>query len=200
MKADRAWCNRNVRAVELRTLALNTGIAAPITRKLPMRRLRFILPVLVLLVVAGFLGRGFFNRSDYAVSSGAAQDSATAFTDGRPNLVAVTFYSAWCSSCAVLEPKLRQVAPKFEGRAVEFAKFDFSMGQPDSLGDKAKALGVEQVYLANKGATGFMALVDRRDQGVIAIITMGQSTDAIRKSIEAAIATASTPAGAKKLT
>ncbi|MBR9835984.1 MAG: hypothetical protein GYB42_12560, partial [Alphaproteobacteria bacterium] len=98
-----------------------------------------------------------------------------------------------CSSCAVLDPKLRDVVPGFDGRAVEFTKFDFSIGQPDRLLDKAAALGIEQVYLENKGRTGFMALIDRRDQRVVAIISMRDTQDAIRDKIETAIKTVSKP-------
>ncbi|MDP3739503.1 MAG: hypothetical protein Q8R02_19100 [Hyphomonadaceae bacterium] len=159
-----------------------------------MPRLSLVLPILGITLVAGFVAHGFINRGDYAIAQGAQNDEATAFTDGRPNLVAATFYSAWCSSCAVLEPRLRHILPGFEGRAVEFAKFDFSMGQPESLTEKAKELGVEQVYLANKGATGFMALIDRRNQNVIAIVTVTQSDQDIQRTIGAAIQTASKPA------
>lgn len=93
----------------------------------------------------------------------------------------------------MLDPKLRDVVPEFDGRAVEFTKFDFSIGQPETLTTKAEALGVKSVYLQNKGATGFMALIDRRDQSVIAIISMRDSKDDIRTKIEAGIKTASKP-------
>lgn len=159
-----------------------------------MRKLSALLPIFAILVLAAFLVRGFLNRGEYDIAAGQAHDEAAAFTDGRPNLVAATFYSAWCSSCAILEPRLRQIAPEFEGRAVEFAKFDFSLGQPESLTEKARALGVESVYAANKGATGFMALIDRRTQKVMAILTLRLSDQDIRRSIEEGIKEASRPA------
>ncbi len=53
----------------------------------------------------------------------------------------------------------------------------------------------EKVYLANKGATGFMALIDRRNQRVISTITIGQSNRDIRSSINSAIKTVSEPIG-----
>jgi thiol-disulfide isomerase/thioredoxin len=152
-----------------------------------IRAFRYIVPAVAVLVLGGLVGQGFLHRQDYRVTAGASRDSAKAYTDGRPNLVAATFYSAWCSSCAVLDPKLRKVAPTFAGRAVEFVKFDFSMGQPEALTDKARSLGVEDVYLANKGATGFMALIDRRNQQVVHLITLRESEDQIRADIEAAI-------------
>ena len=158
-----------------------------------MKRLSTIITIVLVLAIAGFIGRGMLHRGDYKVAVGAEIDPASAFTDGRANLVGATFYSAWCSACAVLDPKLRAVVPDFEGRAVEFTKFDFSIGQPEKLTDKAAALGIKSVYLENKGATGFMALIDRRDERVISIITMRDSKDDIHEKIEAAIKTVSKP-------
>ncbi len=158
-----------------------------------MKRISTIITAVLVLAIVGFVGRGMFHRGDYQAAVGAEMDPASAFTDGRANLVGATFYSAWCSSCAVLDPKLRAVVPDFDGRAVEFTKFDFSIGQPESLTQKATELGIEDVYLANKGATGFMALVDRRDQRVVTIITMRDSKDDIRNKIESAIKTTSKP-------
>lgn len=158
-----------------------------------MKRISTIVSVILLLAIAGFVGRGMLHRGDYNVSVGAASDPASAFTDGRANLVGAKFYSAWCSSCAVLDPKLREVVPDFDGRAVEFTKFDFSIGQPDSLTEKAERLGVEAVYLENKGATGFMALIDRRNQSVVAVVTMRDSRADIRRKIEDGIKTVSKP-------
>lgn len=157
-----------------------------------MRKAGLLLPVL-LLVITAFVVRGFLNRGDYDIASGSATDRSSAFTEGRPNLVGATFYSAWCSSCALLEPRLRAIVPEFEGRAVEFTKFDFSMGQPEELTEKARSIGLESVYLANKGATGFMALVDRRRERVLAVLTMSMTDDGIRQAIEAGIREASRP-------
>jgi hypothetical protein len=86
------------------------------------------------------------------------------------------------------------LAPEFDGRAVEFTKCDFSLGQPDSLTEKADDLGVTRVYEANKGATGFLALIDRRNRRLIGMVTLRQSDDQITGAIEAAIAEASNPA------
>ena len=158
-----------------------------------LKILTFVAPALILVMAGMIFGGGVMHRGDYAVVAGAKTDPPAAFTDGRPNLAAVMFYSAWCGSCAVLEPKLQEVVPGFDGRAVTFAKFDFSMGQPESLTAKATELGVDKVYLAHKGETGWMALVDRRDQRVIGRITMSLTNDQIRAEIEGAIKTASEP-------
>lgn len=164
-----------------------------------MRKSSYVVPALVALLAFAFVVHGFWNRGEYGISPGTARDTPSAFADGRPNLVAVTFYSAWCSACALLEPRLRALTPEFQGRAVEFAKFDFSLGQPESLAEKARALGIERVYAANKGATGFMALVDRRTQHVLATITFTRSDQGIRETLESAIRQASVGPNRKAL-
>lgn len=152
-----------------------------------------ILTIVLALVIAGFVGRGFLHRGEYSAQPGMAQDPPAAFTAGKPNLVAATFYSAWCSSCAVLDPRLREVAPEFDGRAVQFVKFDFSMGPNDGHQRKADALGIGGLYGQNKGATGFMLLIDSRTEEVIDTITMTRSVDGIRDALNAAITSAASP-------
>ncbi len=156
-------------------------------------RLGTALSLVLALVVAGFLARGFLHRADYDVQPGQQVDPASAFTGGQPNLVGAMFYSAWCSSCAVLDPRLRKIAPEFEGRAVRFVKFDFSMGPNDTQAEKAAALGIAETYEANKGATGFMLLVDSRSETALGAIYMTDSDDDIRQTINAAIQAASDP-------
>ncbi len=156
-----------------------------------MRTVSVVLPAIGLLVAALVFGGGFMHRAGYAAVAGTNQDPASAFTDGRPNLVAAMFYSAWCGSCAELEPRLREAAPAFDGRAVEFARFDFTLGQAGGLARQADALGVADVYAAHKGETGFMALVDRRTGAMIDTITRSDSEFDIFRKIEAAIASVS---------
>lgn len=158
-----------------------------------MKYLALAVPALVIAALGFMYGGGLLNRGDYSASAGATADPASAFTDGRPNLVAAMFYSAWCGSCAVLEPKLRQVIPEFDGRAVQFSKFDFSMGQADSLMERAEELGVEDIYAANKGRTGFMSLIDRRTQREVGRIGMDMNAEQIRSELERAIGLASAP-------
>ncbi len=149
--------------------------------------------VVLALLIAAFMGRGLLHRSGYAAEPGFEQDPATAFTNDQPNLVAAMFYSAWCSSCAVLDPKLREIAPEFDGRAVQFVKFDFTMGPTDAMARKAEALGVGDIYEANRGATGFMALIDSRTQNVLSTIYMTDSENDIRAKLNEAILAAAIP-------
>lgn len=150
--------------------------------------------VLVLLAaLAAFFARGLMHRGEYQAQPGQLQDPASAFTEGQPNLVAAMFYSAWCSSCAVLDPKIREIAPEFDGRAVQFVKFDFSMGPTNALAEKAERLGVRKIYEENKGATGFMALIDSRNGEVLSTVYMSHSEAEIRTALNNAIRKASEP-------
>lgn len=152
-----------------------------------------LLLLILLAVIAAFLARGLMHRGNYDALPGQLEDPPTAFTDGRPNLVAAMFYSAWCSSCAVLDPKLREVAPEFDGRAIQFVKFDFTMGPTGALAKKAEQLGVADIYEANKGATGFMVLIDSRTEEVLSTIYMTNSEADIRSALNEAIVQASRP-------
>lgn len=165
---------------------------------IPIMRLRkpaisSLLLLLLLAVIAAFLARGLMHRGAYQAEPGSLTDPPSAFTGGRPNLVAAMFYSAWCSSCAVLDPKIRNVAPEFDGRAVQFVKFDFTMGPTSALAERAEELGVRDIYEQNKGATGFMALIDSRNEAVLSTVYMTDSETEIRNALNEAIRRASEP-------
>lgn len=109
---------------------------------------------------------------------------------GKPEIVAATFTSAWCSSCKVLEPKLAKVAPSFAGKPVAFVDLDFTFGPREELKDKAASFGLGELYERNKGATGFTVLVDYDTGEIIDTLTMNFSEDAMRSAIARAIAIA----------
>lgn len=155
---------------------------------IPKPRLSHILSGVLLLVLLGLLAQGFLNRSEYAAIPGPANDPPSAYSDGQPKLVAAMFYSAWCSSCAVLDPRLREIAPEFDGRAIQFVKFDFSLGPNESQRRKARELGIEAAYIQNEGATGYMLLIDRTSAEVLASVTMNMDRETIRDTIDNAIA------------
>ena len=159
-----------------------------------MKLLRYVALSLLAAAVIGIAATQFLHRGGYDVAPGSQLDPPSAFTDGRPNLVGAMFYSAWCSACAVLDPKIREAVPEFDGRAVEFVKFDFTMGPQPAQMKMAEELGIEKVYEQHLGATGFMALIDRRNQNVVGILTMSDTPADIAARIEAAIAAASEPA------
>lgn len=165
--------------------------------KFPSLKFSTAATLLALLAVAALFGQGLLHRGQYAAAPGPDVDPPSAFTAGEPNLVAAMFYSAWCSACALLDPKLRDVAPDFDGRAVQFVKFDFSMGPTQEQQQEAERLGIADTYNDNKGGTGFMLLVDRRSQLTLSAITSSMSREDIRDALNSAISKAAQPSAAE---
>jgi thiol-disulfide isomerase/thioredoxin len=109
-------------------------------------------------------------------------------------IVAAMFYSNFCASCRVLDPKIQDVKPDFADRPVDFVKFNqtFSLFNTDSLRELAEEHGVPGVFEEYRGKTGFMLLVEPETERVLAMITMSHSRDAIRAEIERALASQET--------
>ncbi len=105
-------------------------------------------------------------------------------------LVAAMFYSNFCASCRILDPKIEAVKPDFDGRPVDFVKFNqtFSAFNTSSLRELAHEHGVPTVFEEYRGATGFMLLVEPETERVVAMITMSYSRDEIRAAIDRALA------------
>lgn len=127
--------------------------------------------------------------------------SADAPSHGKPEVIAATFASAWCSSCKILMPKLTKVIPSFAKEPVAFVEFDFTFGPRDEIRAEADKYGVGDLYERNKGATGFTVLVDADTGEILDTLTMNFSEDAMKSAIARAIAIAShtdqaAPAGA----
>jgi thiol-disulfide isomerase/thioredoxin len=139
--------------------------------------------VSIALIAALVIGFALFGR--------APATSAEAAYDGKPEVVAATFASSWCSSCKILKPKLAKVIPDFSSEPVTFIEFDFTFGPRDELKDEAEAFGLGDLYENNKGATGFTVLVDADTGEVLDTLTMNFSEAAMRSAIGRAIAIAS---------
>ncbi|MCB2113532.1 MAG: hypothetical protein KDD85_08280 [Parvularculaceae bacterium] len=121
----------------------------------------------------------------------APSTNAEAAYRGKPEVVAATFASAWCSSCKVLKPKLARVIPRFKDQPVTFIELDFTFGPSDDIRGEAAQFGVEDLYDRNKGATGFTVLVDYDTGKILDTLTMNFSEDAMRSAISRALAVAS---------
>jgi thiol-disulfide isomerase/thioredoxin len=144
----------------------------------------FLFPAIVVIGVAIFAltGRTTATGADYAL-------------DGEPELVAVTFASAWCSSCKILQPRLAEVIPGFADKPVKFVELDFTFGQRGAVEEKARAEGLAEIYPRFKGATGFTLLVDRDTGEIIDSLTMNHSKSAMRAALAQALAVAETNKG-----
>lgn len=125
--------------------------------------------------------------------------NAQAAYAGKPEVVAATFSSSWCSACKILKPKLAKVIPGFAKEKVAFIEFDFTFGPRAELAAEAERYGLAELYERNKGATGFTVLVDSDTGEILDTLTMNFSESAMRAAIAQAIAIAShtdDPAGA----
>lgn len=125
-----------------------------------------------------------------AFARGAAAVDAEYRYPGAPEVTAVTFSSAWCSSCKILVPRLARVIPEFADRPVKFVELDFTFGERREIHDQAEAEGLGDVYSRFKGATGFTLLVDRETGDIIDSLTIKHSRQAMRAAIAQAIAIA----------
>ncbi len=134
------------------------------------------------ILAAGAVGFGLFGRT-------GATEAAYVLAE-KPEIIAATFSSAWCSSCKILEPRLETVVPDFADKPVKFVKLDFTLGQRGAVAEKAKREGLGDVYPDYKGATGFTLLVDADTGEVVDSLTIRHSEKAMRTAIAQAIAAA----------
>ena len=105
-----------------------------------------------------------------------------------PELVGFLFYADWCGSCKILDPKLQDIQPEFQGQKILFTRFDLTddFTKEQSL-LFASLLGVHDIYLANQ-KTGFMLLVNVETGEVLGKLVKTQTKDELRAAITAALA------------
>jgi len=142
----------------------------------PRLRRRFLLAGLA---VAGLAALALFTRAPHRLEADGA---------GAPQLVAVTFSSAWCAACRILSPRLADAMRAFENEPVRFIDFDFSFGPSETLAAEAEQLGIADVYEQFKGATGFTVLVDPASGKALSVLTAASSREDLRARIAAALA------------
>jgi len=132
--------------------------------------------LVILGLMVAFMAPNFF-RDNW-------QAQAEEVVDENPRLVAAMFRSSWCSACRIIEPRIDDVKDDYENRAVEFIRFDFTMGQRDGLRRIAEDEGIIDLYDRLAGRTGFMVLMDRETGTVIEMITMAYDREQIREALD----------------
>ena len=105
----------------------------------------------------------------------------------EPRLVAATFRSNWCGPCRILEPRFEVVMEDYTDAAIEGVRFDFSFGRRGRLAERAAEEGISEVYARSAGSTGYVLLIDRETQDVLAHITVRYAERDIRGAIEHAL-------------
>lgn len=137
------------------------------------------LSLVLVSVMAIFLAPNFFRTS----WDGAAEADVPAETS-EPRLVAAMFRSSWCSACRIIEPRVEDVRAEYEDAAVDWVKFDFTLGRRGGLRELAEAEGLLPIYDEAAGSTGFMLLIDRDTGQVFEMITMDYGRDQIREALD----------------
>ena len=141
---------------------------------------KFIFPVVLIAGVTFFAQTG----------RNSAASGADYVLEQEPEVIAVTFASAWCSSCKILQPRLAKVIPDFADKPVKFVELDFTYGQRGAIEEKARAEGLADIYPDFKGATGFTLLVDYDTGEIIDSLTINHTQPAMRAALSQALALA----------
>lgn len=144
-----------------------------------MKMKNLIFAAIIALGIGSFVlnGRGAASHAEYTL-------------ERTPEVIAVTFTSAWCSACKIIEPRLAKVIPQFSQQPVKFVEIDLTFGQRDEINEQARRDGVLDIYRQYKGATGFTLLVDATTGDVIDSLTINHSRAAMRAAISQSIARA----------
>ncbi|MEX0771236.1 MAG: thioredoxin family protein [Balneolaceae bacterium] len=114
------------------------------------------------------------------------RDSAAQTTSGAesPALIGVKMDAEWCPKCKVMNPKLEEVMPEFQGEDILFLKFnmtdDFTIYQTSLL---AKRLGLTELFEQHKGQTGYMVIVDAHTHEVIKRLNSDLSEEELKTQI-----------------
>jgi len=139
--------------------------------------------LIVLAALAIFFAPNFL-RSDLIGGAQAAEEAL----EEQPRLVAATFRSSWCGACRVIEPRIEDVQEEYEDAAIDFLRFDFTLGRRGGLRERAEAEGISELFDQLEGRTGFMVLMDRETGDVIEIVTMRYSRENIREALDRGLA------------
>lgn len=135
--------------------------------------------IILATALAVFFSPNFFRADwDHARADAAVEETA------EPRLVAAMFRSSWCSSCRILEPRIEDIRPDYEDSAVEFIKFDFTLGRRGGLRERAEEEGIVDLFDQLEGRTGFLVLMDRETGQVFEIVTMAYDRDNIRAALD----------------
>lgn len=135
----------------------------------------------------------------------AAQTSASSAEQAAPETVtetaeipseakvaAVLIYADWCSSCKIIDPKLKAVQAGEPIEGLEHVVLDYTSRDQDAMLASADAMGVGKAlrahYANEELKTGLVLLVDMENQVVVDDLRKELSAQVLRSSMAASVA------------
>lgn len=132
------------------------------------------------------------DHSDMADTDMAAHDMDTKMDMAMDTKTkAVLIYADWCSSCKILDPKIKAVQAMGPMPGVEFVTLDYTDKNADNFYAQAADAGVEtavRTELDGTIKTGWLLLVDMDDARVVTKVTKADDTQQIIAKIKEALA------------
>lgn len=108
-------------------------------------------------------------------------------TETEAEAYAVLFYADWCGSCKAIDPKLEEARASLAEEPVLFVTFDMTDEKTQKqTAMLANALKLEDHFSENAGKTGFILMIDPKNNNVLDRITKSDSTEEMEKKIAAA--------------
>ena len=127
--------------------------------------------------------------------SACSQDKATPVFETPTSvaedteIAAVMIHADWCSSCKIMEPKLREVRNLGPIDGVQFLTIDYTSRDKNAFFATAKSLGVDSaIREAFDGdvTTGVLLLVDKKTGALVDDLRKELTADALRERISTA--------------
>ena len=103
---------------------------------------------------------------------------------------AVLIYADWCSSCKILDPKLKSMRRNNRFEDVQFIVLDYTDRDETAFYADAAGVGVESAireFLAGNVKTGLLLLIDADDNRVVDKVTKSLTEGEIAAAINAAV-------------
>lgn len=111
----------------------------------------------------------------------------------KPAVYGILFYADWCGSCKALDPKIVKAREDamLDEKDILFVRLDLTDETTQHQSAlMAAALGIEELYTANNGKTGFMLLLNAKTKKKIDVLTKTMESDEIAVKISDSIESA----------
>ena len=122
----------------------------------------------------------------YASTLGSVGNKLSPELQGKP--VVIDIYSSWCSACKNIAPTLSELKQEYAEKA-HFVVFDVSDNSAAKQSEaRAKELGLEKFFTANKSKTGTVVIVDPATGDILAVEKNNTNKSTYTNILDAAIA------------